>query len=154
MVTTPATETNRPPNRDKTLATSNDPPKPFDCSGGLAAFRFFLTREHRELIASRPYLWVYELYIVSTAVSGVLPVFQKQATEKEDCLMCCPSTKKSSKKFFKKFFLLSEGYTKTNYATLYKQRHRPNNKMVHQTSLLHIESNPGRLGLEEKYERI
>ena len=51
MVITPATETNRDPNHDKTLATSNNPPtKPFDCSGGLAAFRFFLTREHRELI--------------------------------------------------------------------------------------------------------
>ena len=50
MVTTPATQTNRDPNRDKTLATSNNPPKLFDCSGGLAAFRFFLSREHRELI--------------------------------------------------------------------------------------------------------
>ena len=66
--------------------------------------------------ASRICLWVRAT--VSTAVSGVLPAFQNLSYR----LMCCQSNKVIKSDEDKIY--LSESYTKTSYAALYKQWHR------------------------------
>ena len=99
------------------------------------------TENTGNISASRRFLWVRST--VSTAVSGVLPVFQnlkkKQAINSEDCPMCCPF-KKVIKSDTQSFLALLED----KLCDILQAMAPTNVETVHQTSMFHIESNPER----------
>ena len=119
MVTKPATQTNRDPNRHKTLAWSTQPRKSE-------------TYRRQEDVLTKVY-----------TVSCVLPVFHNPYYKlyyREDCLVCCSSNEKVIKSNTKRFLALEAYHEDTLCDTL--QAMAPTKvKTIHQTSLLHIETN-------------
>ena len=78
------------------------------------------------LSVSRRCVWVQTT--VSTAVSGVLLVFQNLNYKLQRRVPAVLPIQQSHQKLSKRFSSLSEGYTKTSYATFYKPWHRPMSK--------------------------
>ena len=120
----PATQTNRDPDRDKTLARSNHLTTP-------------------EIHRCQDDVFWYKLQFL---LSGVLPVFWSLNTiYGEDCLRCCLTNnliKRDSK-----MFQAIGGLHEDNLCDTLQGTAPTNVKTVNQTSLFHIESNLDRLGL-------
>ena len=93
--------------------------------------------------ASRRFLWVRStVSTVSVWSAASTSESEKKTSYREDCPMCCPF-KKVIKSDTQSFLALLED----KLCDILQAMAPTNVETVHQTSMLHIESNPDRLGL-------
>ena len=123
----PATHTNRAPNRDKIIITKSNHPTTSD-----------IYRRQDDVFGTN-----YSFFCPECRQYFIISI----TCYREDCLMCCLSNK-VNKSDTRSLLALTLGGLHENKLCDSLQAMPPTNvKTVHQISLLHIESNPDRLGL-------